>query len=434
MNHHLEGAIPLTRLHGEPRASYQQWRETLVGESGLLLVEFKLESHWLERNTPQQLTAIYCVSDNALALAVTDQQLTVDRLAPQQQYALWVRRHQLLSYSPGSPIPLLPLCIKKPWGEEIWYTGVERRGVCHFGGEGATVPIPWLRAALPCEFAGATAKPLLLLKILAPSAVPVQGDLYFELHESKREAYVVTRIDPQAWPDGVGYIRYGFNPQQRAAYDSDEAFKEAYLAAVLAYREQRQKLDDMAEQGACVAAQDLLQERSLRQQMERFTQLRPLREGDVVQVPPLLPHALQHGVRTVEFQSPSYERKIISFAQKVLTQDEWDTEEAVPRMLLEPPPLAAPRVPAAPDEVAIEGLVGFPDFDVLRVRVQPGASWKFETRDSYRLLIVIDGALELCGALYGPEQALLLPQSWSGALAAPEAASGLVFLLAKPCS
>ena len=82
----------------------------------------------------------------------------------------------------------------------------------------------------------------------------------------------------------------------------------------------------------------------------------------------------------------------------------------------------------------MEGLVDFPDFEVLRVHLRPGSGWAFAAGASYRLLIVIRGSLALSGTLYGPEQALLLPQSWSGVLAAPEAASGLVFLLAKPCS
>lgn len=432
MNHRLEAATQLTCLDGEPRACYRRWRETLQADEALLLVNFVLEQYWLEHRTPLQLTAVYCVRGDRLEVAVTDHALVADGLAPRQQYIRWLRRHQLLSYAVGNPIPLASLHIAKPWGEEVWYTGVERRGICHFSQEGATVPIPWLQAALPDNLAGTPGEPLVLLKILAPSALPILGDLYFELHETKGEVYVVTHIDPRAWPGSIGYIRYGFDPQQRAAYGSDDAFREAYLASVLAYRAQRRKLEALEDQGGEATPLELEREQSLRQQMECFTLLSPLREGDVIRIPPLFPHALQHGVRTVEFQTPSYERKIISFAQKVLTQDDWDSREAVSLMVLEPPP--TPPLPAhsGPDNVDIEGVAEFPDFDVLRVSVQAGSSWTFEAGPSYCLLMVISGTLAVSGALFESEQALLLPHSWCGVLAASKAASGLVFLLAKP--
>ena len=434
MNHRLENTTQLTCVDGEPAACYRRWRETLHTEEALLLVNFHLDAYWLEHAPPLELTAMYCVCGAELEIAVTDHTLVTDGLAPRQQYIRWVRRQQLLSYAVGNPIPLASQRIAKPWGEEIWYTGVEHRGVCNFSGEGGVVPIPWLQAALPENLAGTSGESLLLLKVLAPSALPVLGDLYFELHETKREVYVVTHIDPQAWPDGIGYIRYGFDPQQRALYSSDDAFREAYLASVLAYREQRRKLDTLTEQGGEATPLEHEREQSLRQQMERFTLLLPLQVGDVIRVPPLFPHALQHGVRTVEFQTPSYERKILSFAQKVLTQEDWDTREAVHMMLLEPPPMPPVRVQSGSDDVHIEGLAESPEFDVVRVGLQPGASWAFEAAPNYCLLMVVSGTLAVSGVLYEAEQALLLPRSWRGVLAVPEAASALVFLLAKPRS
>src|SRR5690606_35807905 len=70
-------------------------------------------------------------------------------------------------------------------------------------------------------------------------------------------------------------------------------------------------------------------EKEYKQAMNSFIALQPLAVGDVVTVPRLVPHALQHGVRVVEFQTPVYERKILSFGQKVLTQEHWDTVEAL---------------------------------------------------------------------------------------------------------
>ena len=257
MNHRLEAATQLTRLDGEPRACYRRWRETLQADEALLLVKFVLEQYWLERGTALQLTALYCVRGDRLEVAVTDHTLVADGLPPRQQYIRWLRRHELVSYPVGNPIPLASLHIAKPWGEEVWYTGVERRGICHFSGDGAAVPIPWLQAALPDNLAGTPGEPLVLLKILAPSALPILGDLYFELHETKREVYVVTHIDPHAWPGGIGYIRCGFDPQQRAAYSSDDAFREAYLASVLSYRTQRRKLEALEQRGREATALEL---------------------------------------------------------------------------------------------------------------------------------------------------------------------------------
>ena len=71
------------------------------------------------------------------------------------------------------------------------------------------------------------------------------------------------------------------------------------------------------------------EEKNLRQEMNSFTSMHTLRVGDVISIPTYTPHALQHGVRAIEFQTPHYERQILSFAQKVLTQSDWDTESAI---------------------------------------------------------------------------------------------------------
>jgi hypothetical protein len=166
--------------------------------------------------------------------------------------------------------------------------------------------------------------------------------------------------------------------------------------------------------------------------MDRFTHLRSLRVGDVLQVPLLLPHALLHGVRVIEFQTPSYERKILSFGQKVLTQDHWDTREAVERMLLAPPPAALPQRELKAAGVWVERIIDFPDFEGERISIQPGVSWLAPVETTYRLLIVVSGGLEAEGGRYGAENALLLPRHWQGALRASQASAQLVFLLVRP--
>jgi hypothetical protein len=400
---------------------------------GLLLVDFTLDQYWLESGPPQPLTAIYHSCGDELRLAVTDRHITVDdSLPPGEQYRSWVASHRLLSVDPGAPLRLQAETIAKPWGCEIWFTGVERRAVCHFAGDGARVPIPWLQAALPAEAAGAPGEPVLLLKILDPAPQPVLGDLYFELHETKREVYVVTRVDRQAWPDGTGYIRYGFDPRQIARYPDHHRFRMAYLAAVTEYEAQRRVIDTLLEQGGTADAGAVQRERQLRQRMDRFTALRPLKEGDVVQVPLLLPHALQHGVRVVEVQSATYERKILSFAQKVLTQEHWDTREAVSLMRLLPPDDVPCRPRDGAADVEVEQIADYPDFEVQRITMQPERDWQPPACSTYRILTVLSGSLDVAGVPCEPEQAVLLPRFWCGLIVAPGGTQSPVFLLARP--
>ena len=77
--------------------------------------------------------------------------------------------------------------------------------------------------------------PVALLKVLDPAPEPVLGDLYFELHETKQEVYVVTHVDRRAWPDGRGAIRFGMNAARRAVYADDAKFRAAFLKAVREY-------------------------------------------------------------------------------------------------------------------------------------------------------------------------------------------------------
>ena len=44
------------------------------------------------------------------------------------------------------------------------------------------------------------------------------GDLYLEMHEIKWEVYVVTALDPEAWPSGTGRILAGLNSEVMDRY------------------------------------------------------------------------------------------------------------------------------------------------------------------------------------------------------------------------
>ena len=427
----------INRREGDPLSALAQWRVEMMAadeSTGILLVKFGLPQYWLQDKPLINLTAIYCLADGDLQVSVTDAQLEEGaQTAPLAQYLRWADQNGFVCATNYAPIGLEPLAIAKPWGREIWYSGVEERGVCCFRQGLARTPVPWLQAVMPGAVLGAPRQDLVLLKILDPAPQPVTGDLYFELHEQKREVYVVTHVDAQAWPDGTGGIRYGFRPDKVAAAGSEDAFRAQYLAAVQAYEGVRRQIDSLPS-GEVPSAELLLQEERLRESMNDFTALVPLRVGDVVKVPLLLPHSLQHGVRTIEFQTPVYERKILSFAQQVLTQDHWDTAEAVSQMALLPPAEEDPERLSGEEGAYVERIVDFEDFEVWRVILRSGSSYQPPRVDCYRIVMVVSGEVTLAGLTCGPEQAVLLPAAGQFDLGASEASEGVVFLLATPRS
>ena len=433
MGHRISKSKTLSHREGEPLACFAQWMKHARVAGRLLLVEFPLTAYWLADKPSTPLTALYLDTGTAVYVAVTDRELIEDQSkSPAEQYALWVSRHGVASYCCGEPIALSPLAIAKPWGREIWYTGVEERGVCRFATDSGETPVPWLQAVVPDIALGRAGEALVLLKILDPVSEPVTGDLYFELHEEKQEVYVVTHIDPQAWPDGTGYIRMGFHPDKLQSFAEDSAgFRAAYLAAVESYEVVRRQIDALP--GDQQAALELKgREVALRGQMDDFSHLLPLRTGDVVKVPLLTPHSLQHGVRTVEFQTPVYERKILSFAQKVLTQDHWDTKEAVAQMRLQTEDEQSFDILAQKEGLLVERIVDFSDFEVRRICLDQSGVLELQSLPGYGLIMVVEGRLQIGLGDYGPEQALILPLGWRGELTPMEPASSVVLLLALP--
>lgn len=439
--------MSITTAKGNPLECYLTWQTTAPLGEALLLVEFDFSPWWVSGSgdASQPLTALYFSGPSGLRVSVTDlsvgllmesidsesseRPLAASRSVGEHYWAI-VENYGLLSAVPGEPLRLLPTHIAKPWGQEIWFTGVEERGVCFFGDGEASVPIPWLQAVMPDSAAGPAAQPLILLKILDPAPEDVTGDLYFELHEEKREVYVVTHVDSDAWGGGKGGIRFGFDPQRVAAV-GEEQFRADYLAAVRRYEEVRREIDSLPDLSTASAG---LQNRELqlRDEMNAFTHIRPLSPGDVVVVPLLVPHSLQHGVRTIEFQTPVYERQILSFAQQVLTQNHWDTESAVAKMRLTPPPSEPFEQLFEAAGVTVERIVDFQDFEVRRVYIAANAYFSLELGEMYGLVMVIDGQLKVGGAHYSPEQAAFFPSKWCGYLQSGSPEQPLVLLLAIP--
>lgn len=298
---------------------------------------------------------------------------------------------------PRQPVRLIPIHIAKPWGQEIWYTGMEQRGESKVLIDDAEISLSAYLADNPAALTNTT--PVLLLKVLDPAATEVTGDLYFEVHEHKQEVYVVTHIDTVAWPDGVGGIRFGMCQDKRRTFTSTESFRAAYLEAVQRYESIRRQID---EQGVAVGAQV---EAGARAHMESFAAMRELRVADVVQVPTWTPHALQHGVRVVEFQTPTYERFIISFAQQVQTQRHWDSAHAIASMHIDEP--AAETIEYVAD--GVERIARFDDFNVWRVALHIAAPLRLPAELPYAVCMCLTGAVQVGALNLEAEQACFVP-------------------------
>ena len=142
--------------------------------------------------------------------------------------------------------------------------------------------------------------------------------------------------------------------------------------------------------------------------MNEFTGVTDLSVGDVISIDPFTPHALQHGVRVIEFQTPHYERKILSFAQKVLTQSNWDTEAAIQEMTIAPAPQPVFELADQSPGVLAEKIADFEQFNVLRVSVEPNCSYQ-QHLGSYALVICVTGNCDVDGLVLKPEDACLVP-------------------------
>jgi len=310
--------------------------------------------------------------------------------------------------------------VAKPWGREIWFTGMEQRGESRVVTAGRELPLSAYLSVAPQSLCGGLTP--VLLKILEPHPVPFAGDLYFELHEQKHEVYVVDQVNPEAHPAARGTIRLGVNQVLRRRL-GDRAFRRTFLEALGRFESARRASDAGADPAAEAAARAAVLD---------FTAKASIGVADVVAVPAGHPHALQHGVRVIEFQTPVYERRIIYATQRVLTQPRWDSAAAVPTMCLEP--LPGPRVDQG--RQGFEQLAALPGFEVCRLRLAAGAEWSNRRAHPYTICLQSRGSARLgagTGALeLEAGEAAFLPGS-AGALEV-RAGAGCELLLAFPGS
>jgi mannose-6-phosphate isomerase class I len=139
-------------------------------------------------------------------------------------------------------------------------------------------------------------------------------------------------------------------------------------------------------------------------------------------------------VRTVEFQTPVYERKILSFAQKVLTQDEWDTLEAVELMSLESEQKDDLELLEDGSTVKREQIVTFDDFEVQRITLKTKETWTVPDVGSYRLMMTIQGVLKVGGQQVAQEEAVFIPANCRDIQMQSSSEEPCVVLISQPCS
>ena len=341
--------------------------------------------------------------------------------------------HGVALIDAGRPLLLEPVIVPKPWGRELWYSGIEARGVSTMRvGAGRTslfdalhlMPRALLGEAPPGEvLPGGTSSeealfPPILLKQLDPFPQAGLGDLYLEVHRAKWEAYLVSALDASCWPAGEGILlagTQGAQPEEPriAELQAAEAYRRTLGAAIDAYAALRARLEPLearalAERGwdaqkalpleAYRAARAALpaalreEERGKRQVVQGLLGRVPLRVGDVAVLPPGVVHSLQHGVQVIEFQTPSYERSVAMASQRVLTQGHWDTAAALAQMRFEPYQRPQPELLEAAEGVVGERVVAFPQFEVQRWRLSDGATWVLDCGLLYGLLHVVCGA------------------------------------------
>lgn len=308
----------------------------------------------------------------------------------------------------------------KPWGAEIWYTGIEKRGVCSVRTlSGACLSLPEYLTLLAGPMCDVHTPPL--LKILDPLPDPQRGSLYIEVHEEKWETYIVTGVSPDLYPSGEGELLFGFSQQKLATFAGDEnKFRSTLLVDVQRYEAVRRVLDGeqpaetLASVGLSVSQNYQSLATELWNVVRSYFTVRKVRVGDVVQVPTFIPHSLQPGVRVVEFQTPTYERLILAFNQKVLTQSHWDSEGAIQKARF-----VVPESAVVLDPGGWQRIVEFPEFSVHRRSLLPNEDIALNKHDENKesLLFVISGEISIYSGAntqelpLSAEQAAFLPKA-----------------------
>jgi hypothetical protein len=378
-----------------------------------------------------------CVWKDILSPQILQEIITKNPAAPLESVA---RNRQCVIVSTAQPLRLEVLNIPKPWGHEGWYTGVEKRGVVKVTDKYGKTELPYALTLFKKQLLADYSTALILLKMLNPVAEVVVGDLYYEMHEEKWEVYVVTEIDKTAWPSGTGIIKAGLHPDKITEYQkihgekwSDFLLKN-FKQAIAEYEKLRRQIDESTES---ISTELTAQELSLREKAAAFVGDCSVKVGDIVSFPVFQLHSLQHGIKVIEFQTPHYERLIVMFSQKVLTQKHWDTADALSKIL--PEIYELPELERLHKSAGIlaERFVDFPQFTADRISLDTNHVWHDQLDGQYHLLITISGQATVFpengqSVIMNPEEALFLAVGMGSYRLMNTGDTPLIYLKAMP--
>ncbi len=424
----LRGRSDVGKFEGALLAPFiHEWMRSHAITRFFLLLDRRREEFWRQPALRQDFQELLCFQSDSAAMrgcvwkgsfrpaSEIERMLQLNRQAPLETIAAQQRAALLSS---GQPLSLQTVLVPKPWGYEEWYTGVEKRGVARVRTAEGSTELPYALSLFRQCYLKNHAECPILLKTLNPAPQKVLGDLYLEMHEKKWEVYLVTEIDPTAWPSGVGIIKAGLHPGKVKAYRDcrGEDWLAPYLrnfeSSLAAYADTRRRIDSLLDEmkirehidpHAPLPPETALQllkkiplvlqneEKQRREELYDFVGNHQVGVGDVITFPPCHLHSLQHGIRVVEFQTPHYERLILMSGQKVLTQDYRDTAKALSLLKPEAYRSSPPQELGKTEEWQKERVVDFPDFSVERIIIRPGGEYSDKTGDDYHLWYGVKG-------------------------------------------
>ena len=223
---------------------YQSWSNTILAtkqRESALLMEYPYKKYWLKESSEEpiatKLTAIITYDHGRVHFFVDDFLLPYSFVNTSyesigQLHSEFREKLSLDWIGLEQGFHIQPTHIPKQWGEEIWYSGIEERGVSYIQLGKQKVLLPYILSLFPQQLVNDCDKDVLLLKILNPKPIPSSGDLYCELHEKKKEVYIITNIDETAYPDGRGKMKLGINLAKRASYKTQEEFSRDMLKSI----------------------------------------------------------------------------------------------------------------------------------------------------------------------------------------------------------
>ena len=421
-------------------STIETWRKSLFENSDskkVIAIKYPYHKYWIKGKESQTFLTAVCIYYQEEFLFIVDENLLDEQIIlkqykdPKELYHFFKDHLEIEWISLLKGFHLHPVYIPKSWGQEIWYTGIEERGISLVKLGKKDVLFPYILSFCPQCIVNGDEKNIILLKVLDPLPDPNCGDLYFELHEKKKEVYIISEIDRSCYPNGKGKVKLGINQKEYQKHTDKEIFKQSMLKSIINYKQTLDRIYDIVQNNYYRTThqndvspieytkilkilpqtiQNDLAEKYAK--VEEFCHFEEIEVGDVLTVNSLVPHSLLHGIKVVEFQTPYYERLIISFNQKVITQDDWDSKKAISLMDCTPQSKNLEfTLIENTENVIVEKIASFSDFVVKRIHLKnKHTSYQEIINGYYFLIICLQGSIKL---IFSDETSVILEKDQS---------------------